>query len=229
MGRWDVGYGMKGAIAKGAVWAPGLLAVAALATAGSLGAQDYDDGEGWWEAEEFADERASDLQFKEFGSAASLQVGYDRDPREARDRRDRQDRRDQRVRGRQRAVVIPSGRVQVRPRVVLDLRRDYARGAGYGWRPTWHRMDWEVRFRRGYRAAHRYDRAQLRDILDRRTIQRLQRHRNRLDARGRLTYRWRDLGRRGVVLQVRAGRTPIAEFVDFGRDGWVEVVRLSAY
>ena len=122
------------------------------------------------------------------------------------------------------------GRVRVVARPALRYRGHVAP------RVYWSEVYWDVRFRdrfmrdvhygNGY-YDHRGRRARLKDIVGNRTVKELRRHRNRLGLRGELHYRWSDLGRRGLVLQVRVGRMPLAEFIDFRGDGYVDVVRLS--
>lgn len=221
----------------------GVLAVMAMTS--SLGAQEQD--EGWWEAEELL----TGAEFKEApdGRVIALDAygprdrqrnrqrgndryrDYDGDDYDDDYRGDRYDRRDDRYddrdryRGRNGGIVIPGGRVRVRPRA----RRGYALDR-YAYRPLWRHADWRVRFRRtDHYDRYDYRRPSLRDIVGRGTVRRLQRHRDRIGAHGPLRYRWVSLGRRGEVLQVRAGRTAIAELVDFHFDGRVDVVRLARY
>jgi hypothetical protein len=147
----------------------------------------------------------------------------DRGRNDDRDRYNDRGRKDNRYRGRQAGIVIPGGRVQIRRRLPAGR---YGRGSYAYRRPQWQRVQWNVRFRNDDRYGHDNFRPRLRDIVGRDAVRRLQRHRNRVGARGALTYRWVSLGRRGEILQVRAGRRPIAEFVNFGRDNRVDVVRL---
>lgn len=230
-----VGYGMSDRARKRIVVLTAV-ALGLFGTAGSLAAQDYDDGDGWWDAEEEYEDGYRDgygVDFKEDGREVRLRVSGDRDGRRGDERygeyeRDARYDRERRVRGRQRAVVIPGGRVRVRARATgYAPRRDRYHGLGY--RPLWRHVDWNVTLREPWGRRHRYDRVHLRDIVGKRTMRRLDRHRTRIGARGPLRYRWRDLGHRGVVLQVRAGGIPIAEFVDFRHDGYVDVVRLSVF
>ena len=212
--------------------AAGLFSLLAVATTAE--AQEYDDT-GWWEAEElFVDQP----RFKDSPQPAVIALSAYSD-RNGRDRgkngrdtynrrgddgdRDRYDDRN-RVRGRQGGIVIPGGRVRVQRRP--NLRGRSARG-GYYNRPQWRRANWDVRFRHIDRYDRGRRRSSLRDIVGRRTVRRLQEHRNWLGARGNLNYRWVSIGYRGEVLQVRAGRRPIAEFVDFGSDYRVDIVRLA--
>lgn len=74
------------------------------------------------------------------------------------------------------------------------------------------------RYRRGHPV--------LIDIVGERVYRRLHRHRDRLGLRAGLTFAWFDRGDGAVVLQVRAGSYPIAEFLDYGYDGYVDRVML---
>jgi hypothetical protein len=61
------------------------------------------------------------------------------------------------------------------------------------------------------------------DVLGRRGYRRLTKQRRRLGIQGRLTARWVSTDRSGThVLQVRAGRHPLAELVDRTGDGHVD-------
>lgn len=214
-GSWSVGVGM--------------LSLLTLATPGL--AQDNDAG--WWEAEEVL---AGQPEWKEApqGRATLAREFNGRDRNRYDDDRYDDDRHadyryeddrydDDRYRGRSGGIVIPGGRVRIRPRA----RARYSRHAYAYDRPLWRHVDWRVRFRDNGRYHYDRRRPRLRDIVGRRTVRRLEEHRNWIGARGRLTYRWVSLGRRGEVLQVRAGRYPIAEFVNFGRDNRVDIVRLA--
>lgn len=109
---------------------------------------------------------------------------------------------------------------------VFNDNRRYA----YAYRPNWRRVRWNVRFHVNRRTRFYDDvlnRRELRDLLGRRTTDRLKDHARRVDARGRLVGRWVQYGRRGRVLQVRAGGVPIAELIAFGGDRRVDVVRLN--
>lgn len=61
------------------------------------------------------------------------------------------------------------------------------------------------------------------DVLGRRGYRRLTEQRRRLGIEGRLTARWVSTDRSGArVLQVRAGRHPLAELVDRTGNGRVD-------
>lgn len=230
-------------IKTGSVGALGVLSL--LLTASTANAQEPDTG--WWDAEEMLVSSQPELQAEPRSAVIALdrrnarverdgrnRNGRDRDRDRYDDRgrandrdRDRYDDRGRtndrdRYRGRQGGILIPSGRIEIRRRRP-NVR--YARGA-YAYRPLWTRANWNVRFRHDAFYRHNRVRPRLRDIVGNQTVRRLRRHRDRIGAHGRLTYRWVSLGRRGEVLQVRAGREPIAEFVNFGRDNRVDVVRL---
>jgi len=65
------------------------------------------------------------------------------------------------------------------------------------------------------------------DLLGRDGYRRLRTHQRRLDVRGRLAVRWVSVGSSGhAVLQVRAGRHPLAELVDRNGDRRVESIFL---
>jgi hypothetical protein len=223
----------------------GVLSLLLVATA--AGAQEQDNT-GWWDAEELLSGQAelqTEPQVRLIATDANRvdrnvrldgrdrsrgSDGYeDRDRYNDRGRNDNRDRyndrgrKDNRYRGPQAGIVIPGGRVQIRRRLPAGR---YGRGSYAYRRPQWQRVQWNVRFRNDDRYGHDNFRPRLRDIVGRDAVRRLQRHRNRVGARGALTYRWVSLGRRGEILQVRAGRRPIAEFVNFGRDNRVDVVRL---
>lgn len=68
--------------------------------------------------------------------------------------------------------------------------------------------------------------ASLGTILGDAVMGRMLGHADRVGLGGSLDARWLDLGRRGGVLQVRAGGQPLAELADFDRDGRADVVLL---
>ena len=124
-------------------------------------------------------------------------------------------------------VIRADGRVGIRlpGRVVVTARPSLRYRGRRASALYWSEVNWNVRFRERY-VGHGY-RARLQDIVGKKTVKQLQRHRNRLHVRGALTYRWVSLGRRGMMLQVRAGRIPIAELIDFHNDRYVDIVRLN--
>lgn len=107
----------------------------------------------------------------------------------------------------------------------VDHRRDV----------NWVAADWRnVRFRnpRGNGRGHgRVTRAgyvpNLYGLVGERTYRRLERHAERIGAYGALNAIWVRLDRGARVLQVRAGRVPLAELVDHDRDPRVEEVWLN--
>ena len=117
------------------------------------------------------------------------------------------------------------------------------RGPRYRGRPhldrrpavRWVAADWRrVRLRgprhargRGHRFRNAPYVADLYGLVDRRTYRRLERHAERIGAYGALNARWVRLDRGARILQVRAGRVPLAELVDYDRDPRVEEVWLN--
>jgi hypothetical protein len=61
-------------------------------------------------------------------------------------------------------------------------------------------------------------------VLDRRVVDRLRRHRNRLGLRGAMSARWVWDRRGEATLEIRAERFVFAEIVDYGRDGRADAV-----
>ena len=139
--------------------------------------------------------------------------------------------RDQRVE-RLEPVHAP-GRVVARPvyrstpqrghrsaRVVYSTRR------GYGGYARWVRVDWgrAVRFRPI--AVHRnrsfLNRGELKAMLGRRTVRRLQDAGFSAGFRGAMRGHWVAQRRGGDLLVVTMGRSDIAELADFNRDGIVD-------
>lgn len=102
---------------------------------------------------------------------------------------------------------------------------------------NWVPANWNrVRFHnvRGHRRGGRHGRVSragyvpdLFGLVGRRTYRRLERHADRIGAYGALNARWVRLDRGARVLQVRAGRVPLAELVDYDRDPRVEEVWLN--
>ncbi|MEZ4415789.1 MAG: hypothetical protein R3E10_08535 [Gemmatimonadota bacterium] len=218
----------------------GLLAAVLPLTASSASAQARVEVDEWWETKaalEGAADRLGPLNgddfeiVDDFATDARARTGvrgeapvlsgdaYDR-------REDRYEGRDGYVDARGRIDIgVGSGGWGARVVVVRDRdRRDYA------YRPLWRTVRWDARFdvrRLGRFYDDRLDRGELRRLLGRGTVDRLERHADRIGARGRLVGRWVPYARGGRVLQVRAGGTPVAELVAYGRDPWVDVVRLN--
>ena len=67
----------------------------------------------------------------------------------------------------------------------------------------------------------------LRDVLGRRTVQRIRDAGHNAGLRGPLAGRWEDARRRGSVLVVTMDGIEVAEFIDFNRDGFVDEVFLA--
>lgn len=90
-----------------------------------------------------------------------------------------------------------------------------------------HRWDDVILSRRLLQRRDVLDARALNDVLGRRALQRLVRHqRDRHGTRAPLRGRFVTTRRDALVLQVRAGRLPLAEFVDHDRDRRVDVVLL---
>ncbi|MCA9739539.1 MAG: hypothetical protein R3E98_14300 [Gemmatimonadota bacterium] len=158
--------------------------------------------------------------------------GWDRDGRD-RDRYDDRDDRGDRDRYDRPGRVDARGRIEVRPgwnaRVVVVAGHDRYDRDRYAYRPAWRPVDWRVSLHpRADRFGHgRLDARDLSRILGGRTVDRLDRHAARIGAHGPLVGRLLPGRRGGTVLQVRAGRTPVAELIAYGRDRHVDVVRLN--
>ncbi len=112
------------------------------------------------------------------------------------------------------------GRVQVRVRPSYRVRVHRAPAI------YWTEVYWDISFRGHH--GERVHSNRLKHVIGNQAAKRLERHARELGAGKHLTYRWLELGRRGIVMQVRADWTPVAELVDFDRDGHVDVVRLNA-
>jgi hypothetical protein len=94
----------------------------------------------------------------------------------------------------------------------------------------WIRADWRgVRLFASGRHARRavLNQGRLRDVLGRRTVERLRDVGHDAGLRGRLAGRWENARGRGSVLIVTMGRVEIAEFIDFDRDGYVDEMFLA--
>ncbi len=125
-------------------------------------------------------------------------------------------------------------------RVRVDHGREGRRGRArsrrvdHRTRVNWTAVDWRnVRFRDGRGRRHRGAAVRsayvpdLYRLVGKRTYRRLERHADRIGAYGALNARWVRLDRGARVLQVRAGRVPLAELVDLDRDPRVERVWLN--
>ena len=207
-------------------------------TASSASAQARVEVEEWWTTEAALD-RAPQL-FETAPAPDELEIvddfGYSRDAvLEFDDGSFRENRRTRGEAASQGRVVYvdPRGRIDFGTRGRWDARVEvfrHDRRYAYAYRPNWRRVRWHVRFdinRRTRFYDEHLNRRELRDLLGRRTTDRLKDHARRIDARGRLVGRWVEYGRRGRVLQVRAGGVPVAELIAFGRDRRVDIVRLN--
>lgn len=212
----------------------GAFALALPLTASSASAQARVEVDGWWEAQPalemgaagFGDFEAEFDDVEVIDDFGNDGVGYPE--------LDRGIAEDGRV-----GYVDPRGRVAVdvdnrrsgwSARVVVLGDGHRARREVYSYRPMWRTVRWNARFdmgRRGRFVDHRLDRGDLRDVLGRRTVDRLENHADRIGAEGRLIGRWIQYGPRGRILQVRAGATPVAELIAYGPDRRVDVVRLN--
>jgi hypothetical protein len=65
---------------------------------------------------------------------------------------------------------------------------------------------------------------QLRDVLGRRTVDRVRNEGRRLGLRGALRGRWHQAFRFGDVLVVTMGGVEVAEFADYDGDGFIDEV-----
>jgi len=79
----------------------------------------------------------------------------------------------------------------------------------------------------GFDEHHALDAHELEHLLGFRTLERLHRHAHAFGAFGLPRGRWVDLGPRGVVVQVRVGRLPLAELGDVDRDGRIDWARVN--
>ncbi len=147
---------------------------------------------------------------------------------------------------------IPAGRVEVVYRAGHGANAAFCRdGRGHpvhGWswcaRAGWghagrgdHQARWirahfsNVHFGDGYpwRAYDRPWDVRLKKVVGGHVYDHLREHRDYIGARGSLEGRWVHLRNGGLVLQVQAGYTPLAEFVDYDRDGVADRVLLARY
>ena len=154
----------------------------------------------------------------------------------------------QRVRSRDRAVhqqpapIHSSGRLtrcrapaggrsfDCRSRVVYSSHSAYGRPRAYHGNHVWVRADWGhhvrmTRFGRGARHAV-MNQGDLRDMLGRRTVNRVRDAGRRAGLRGSLRGYWQNTRGRGAILVITMDRVDVAELVDFDRDGFVDEVFL---
>jgi hypothetical protein len=112
-----------------------------------------------------------------------------------------------------------------------DYRRDYGRDYGYGGGAAWHRIDaGDLWFYRVGPVGRELGRRDLEEILGEWVYEDLRRWARDLGVRDGLRGRWVPVRERGVrVLQVRAGRTPVAEFTDWNGDRRVDELMVYAY
>lgn len=129
------------------------------------------------------------------------------------------------------------------PRVCDSRRRvsswRHCRGTRYAahWKsrrgPRWVHARWDgIRFSRGFMRLRGVNRNALRTedlayLIGNRTVRRLERHAVRLGAHGPIMGRIVDRGAAGIVIQVRAGRVPVANLRDYDRDRHVDAVHLN--
>jgi hypothetical protein len=92
---------------------------------------------------------------------------------------------------------------------------------------VWRQQRWDDVILRSLRRGRSADRATLGDVLGDVVLGRLEGHGRRIRATGALNGRWLSTERGGTLLEVRAGRTPIAELVDINGDGRFDVVLLN--
>lgn len=102
---------------------------------------------------------------------------------------------------------------------------------GYGRDAAWHRVSARgVYFYRTGPAGREIGSRELAEVLGDRVMYDLRSWARDLGVRDGLRGRWVPVRERGVrVLQVRAGRTPVAEFTDFNGDRRVDELMVFAY
>ncbi|MGY8778563.1 MAG: hypothetical protein ACKVIN_10615 [Longimicrobiales bacterium] len=166
-----------------------------------------------------------------FASDVEAQRNRDRDNQTGRDDRDGRVEQLEPVhaRGRiaPRTIVYRSGRPEhVRSRVVYSSNR---RRRSYAPLHVWVRADWgRVRMQPFAVRANRtvLNQRDLRNVLGRRTVDRVRDSGRRAGLRGSLRGHWVEQRGQGRVLVVTMDRIDVAEFVDFDRDGFVDDVFL---
>jgi hypothetical protein len=72
-------------------------------------------------------------------------------------------------------------------------------------------------FRQGF-----MDRQDLRGLLGKETVKRIERHGKYLGARGKTEGRWFRVDRNTTLLEVTMGGVPVAELYDYGSDGFID-------
>lgn len=108
-------------------------------------------------------------------------------------------------------------------RIVYSSRAYGSNRPGVVWaRTDWGRVRIRTDFRRGRWGV--LNQRQLRDVLGRRTLDRVRDVGRKSGLRGSLRGRWHQAGRSGDVLVVTMGGREVAEFVDYNRDGFVDEV-----
>ncbi len=71
------------------------------------------------------------------------------------------------------------------------------------------------------------DRQDLRYLLGKETVKRIERHAKYLGAHGRTEGRWFRVDRTTTVLEVTVGRIPVAELYDYRSDGYIDELFLT--
>ena len=71
------------------------------------------------------------------------------------------------------------------------------------------------------------DRQDLRYLLGKETVKRIEQHAKRMGIRGRTEGHWFQVDRGTTVLEVRVDRVPVAELYDYGSDGFIDELFLT--
>jgi hypothetical protein len=71
------------------------------------------------------------------------------------------------------------------------------------------------------------DRQDLRNLLGKETVKRIERHGKAMGARGKTRGRWFQVDRRTTVVEVTMGGVPVAELHDYRNDGIIDEIFLT--
>jgi hypothetical protein len=102
------------------------------------------------------------------------------------------------------------------------------KGFRLGATTVWNEARWDDAVLRAIRRSGSIPRAVLHDVLGAEVLERIESQRRRLSASSALSGRWLSAEGGGTVLQVFAGRTPVAELADWSGNGRVDLVLLNA-
>jgi hypothetical protein len=96
----------------------------------------------------------------------------------------------------------------------------------------WVAADWgpiriRVASRRPSWVGRTLHKQELRYVLGRETVQRIERHAKVMGIRGRTEGRWFPVQGRTMVLEVTVGRVPVAEVYDYRSDGYLDEIFLT--